>query len=77
VEVAERAVVHPQPAVMAEGMAVGALHGRSRRRPNVGEEQSGADLAGEFLQVPVVPGRFITLRWGYRAARDTSMALGV
>ena len=50
--------MHEQPAVMAERVAVGLLHGAADRRPDMREEQRRADVAGELAQVVVVPGRF-------------------
>ena len=41
-ELVDVAVVHEQPAVVAEGVAVGLLHGAADRRPDVREEQRGA-----------------------------------
>ena len=61
VEFADCAVVHPQPAIMTEWMAVGALHRRTGRRPDVGEQQRRTDLACNLPQVPVVPRRFDAL----------------
>jgi hypothetical protein len=56
-ELVDIAVVHEQPAAVAEGVAVGLLHGAADRRPDMGEEQGGADMAGELAQVLIVPGR--------------------
>ena len=64
VEFADCAVVHPQPAIMAEWVAVGALHRRTGRRPDVGEQQRRTDLACNLPQVPVVPRRFDALEQG-------------
>ena len=44
VESARCAVVHPQPAAVAERVAVRLLHRRAGRGPDVGEEQRGADV---------------------------------
>jgi hypothetical protein len=44
--------------VVAEGVAVGLLHGAADRRADVGEKQWGADVAGELAEVLVVPRRF-------------------
>jgi hypothetical protein len=57
-ELVDVPVVHEQPAVMAEGMTVGLLHGAADRRPDMREEQGGTDVAGELAEVVVVPGRF-------------------
>src|SRR5689334_12946185 len=56
-EVADEAVVHPQPSPVPERVAVGLLHGATRGGPDVREDQWGGDVAGELAQVPVVPGR--------------------
>ena len=57
VELVDQAVVHEQPATVAIGMAVGLLHGGTRGRPHVGEEQrrldvSRRDRAGWRLPMP-------------------------
>jgi hypothetical protein len=39
-------------------MAVGLLNGATDRCSDVGEEQRGADVAGQLAQILVVPGRF-------------------
>ena len=57
-ELVDVAVVHEQPVIVAEGVTVGLLHGAADRRADVGEEQRGADVAGELTQVLVVPRRF-------------------
>ena len=54
--------MHEQPAVMAEGVAVGLLHGAADRRTDMGEEQRGADVAGELAQVRVVPRRLDAMK---------------
>ena len=61
VELAERAIVHPQPIVMAERVAVAALHRRAGRRPNVGEEQRSTYLTSNLPQVDVIPRRLNAL----------------
>src|SRR3954451_18719115 len=43
---------------MTEGVTVGLLYGAADRRPDMREEQGGADVAGELAEVAVVPGRF-------------------
>ena len=48
---------------MTKWMAVGALHRRTGRRPNVGKQQRRADLARNFPQVPVVPRWFDALEY--------------
>jgi hypothetical protein len=65
-ELVDIAVVHEQPAAVAEGVAVGLLHGAADRRADVGEEQRGADVVGELAQVVVVPGRLGAVEdaWG-------------
>jgi hypothetical protein len=59
---------------MAEGMAVGLLHSAADRRPDVREEQRGADVTGELAQIAVVPRRFgaveDTRRFGGAAPAD-------
>src|SRR5206468_10882340 len=55
VEAADRAVVHEQPAPVAEGMAVGAARRCAGRGADMGEERAGADLLGDALEVLVVP----------------------
>src|SRR3954447_22494378 len=57
-ELVDVAVVHEQPAVVAEGVAAGLLHGAADRRPDMREEQRGTDVAGKLTKVAVVPGRF-------------------
>jgi lysylphosphatidylglycerol synthase-like protein len=56
-EAADEPVVHPQPAAMAERMAVRLLHRRPDRRPDVGEEQVRAHMPRQLMQVLVIPGR--------------------
>ena len=56
-EVADEPVVHPQPAAVAERMAVGLLNGRPDRRADMREEQMRTDVPGELAQVLVIPGR--------------------
>ena len=56
VVLADRPVVRPQPAVVAERVAVGLLHRRPGRRAHVGDEQAGPDVAGHLLEVRVGPG---------------------
>src|SRR5262249_44234744 len=51
------AVVHEQPAVMGEGVAIRPAGGGAGRRAHMGEEQTGADLVRQALQVGIVPGR--------------------
>ena len=57
-EFVEVAVVHEEPALVAEGVAVGLLHGAADRGAYVGEEVWRADVVGQLVQVVVVPGRF-------------------
>ena len=57
-ELVDVAVVHEQPTVVTEGVAVGLLHGAADRRADVGKEQRGADVAGKLSQIAVVPRRF-------------------
>ena len=56
VELRDRAVVHPQPAAVAERMAVRPLHRRPGRRPDVGEDEAGANVARQLAEVLFVPG---------------------
>ena len=56
-EVGDGAVVHPEPAAVAEGVTVGLLDRRAGRRPDVREDATGGGLGGELPQVAVVPGR--------------------
>ncbi len=56
VEVADEPVVHPQPASVAERVAVRLLDRRARRRANVREDEPGPYVRGELVEVPVVPG---------------------
>ena len=56
-EVLEQAVVHEQPAAVAEGMAVRLLDGASHRRANVSQEERRLDVVRELAQVGVVPSR--------------------
>ncbi len=56
VEVADHAVVHPQPAAVPERMAVRLLDRRARRGPDVGEHERGLDVSRQLTQVAVVPG---------------------
>ena len=52
----DQPVVHPQPAAVAERMAVRLLHRRSGRGADVREHEPGLEVCGEVSQVPVVPG---------------------
>src|SRR5690606_7546986 len=61
------AVVHPHPGAVAEGVAVGLLHGRAGGGADVGEEQAGADVTGDLAQVAVAPGRADLPQHGRRA----------
>ena len=56
-ELADQAVVHPQPAPVAEGVRVGLLDRRPRGGADVGEEEGRRDPGGQLAQVPVVPRR--------------------
>ena len=56
-ELVDVAVVHEQPTVVTEGVAVGLLHGAADRRADVGKEQRGADVAGKLSKIAVVPRR--------------------
>ena len=56
-EVADEAVVHPEPAAVAERMAVRLLHGRSGGRSDVREDEPRPDVRGEVSQVSIAPGR--------------------
>ncbi len=72
-ELVDVAVVHEQPAAMAEWVAVGLLHGAADRRADVGEEQRGADVAGELAQVAgrSTPVRCCGRRRGCRGRRTS------
>ena len=71
--VVDEAVVHEQPAAVAERMAVGLLDRRPGRRADVGEEQRRLDLGGELAQVAVAPrGRDAAVEARARRARRTS-----
>jgi hypothetical protein len=61
VEPRNRSVVHPQPATIAERVAVRLLYGRPRRCSDVREDESRADVPGKLAQVAVVPGRLDAL----------------
>ena len=61
VEPGDGAVVHPQPAAVAERVAVRLLHRRARRGADVGEHERDVMCAGDFPQVAVVPGRLDAL----------------
>ena len=56
-ELVDVAVVHEQPVLVAERVAVGLLHSAADRRPDMREEQRRADVTGKLAQVLVVPGR--------------------
>jgi hypothetical protein len=56
VEVGDEAVVHEQPVVAAERMAVGLLDGRADRGPHVRHEQGRLDVRGKLAEVGVAPG---------------------
>jgi hypothetical protein len=56
-ELPDEAVVHPEPAAVAEGMAVRLLDRAAGRGSDMGEDERRDDVAGQILQVPVVPGR--------------------
>src|SRR5215208_5794971 len=60
-EAADRAVVHPEPLLVTEGMAVGALHRRSRRGSDVGKQNRRANLARELAEILVIPRRLDVL----------------
>src|SRR4051794_23170883 len=55
-ELVDEAVVHEQPAPVAERVAVRLLHGSPGRGSHVREEQRRADLGRELAQVRVAPG---------------------
>ena len=57
VEPGDDAVVHEQPAAVAERMAVRLLDRRARCRAHVREEQRGLDVGGKLAQVGVTPSR--------------------
>src|SRR5262245_60905519 len=52
----DRAVVHPEPFAMPEGMAVGLLHGGSRRCPDVCKRQPRSNVPREFPEISIIPG---------------------
>ncbi len=54
---ADLAVMHEQPFAVRERMAVGARGGGPGRGAHMRQEQAGADLVRQALQVLVVPGR--------------------
>ena len=56
-ELVDEAVVHEQPAVVTERMAVRLLHRAADRSPDVGEEVTRANVVGDLLEVVVVPRR--------------------
>jgi hypothetical protein len=56
-EAVDESVVHEQPPVMAERVAVGLLDRGPDRRADVREEQVRADVTRELAQVLVIPGR--------------------
>src|SRR5215210_2939734 len=55
-EVADEAIVDPQPVAVTEGVAVGLLHRGARRGADVGQEQRRVDVASDLAEVAVVPG---------------------
>src|SRR5215212_5047481 len=61
VEAADGAVVHPKPLFVTEGMAVGALHRRSRRGSDVGKQNRRANLARKLAEILVIPRRLDVL----------------
>jgi hypothetical protein len=56
-EIVHEAVVDPEPAAVAERMAVGLLDCRPRRGADVREEEWQIDVASDLAQIAVVPGR--------------------
>ena len=59
-ELGEEAVVHEQPATVAERMTVGLLDRRPDRRTDMREEMPRGDMAGELAEILVVPRRLDT-----------------
>ena len=56
-EVVDQAVVHPQPAAVAERVAVRLLDRRPGGGADVRKHDARPDVAGELTQVAIVPGR--------------------
>src|SRR5690606_4151155 len=56
-ETVDLAVVHERPAAADEGVAVVAAGGAAGGGPDMGEEEAGANLPAQALQVAVRPGR--------------------
>ena len=71
-ELRDEAVVHEQPVLVAERMAVRLLDRRPARGAHVAEEQRALDRAGDLAQVLVVPRRLDAVERRRDAARRRS-----
>ena len=67
-EVVDQSVVHPEPAAVAEWVAVAELHRRVPSRRGRARTRAGLDMPCELTQVPVVPGRLDAAKHGRRLA---------
>ena len=68
VELADRAVVLPEPAAVPERMAVRLLDRGAGRRADVREDEAGHGVGGDLLQVALVPGGLDAVVDGGRVA---------
>jgi hypothetical protein len=64
-EIPDQPVVHPEPAAVAERVAVRLLDCGARRGADVREDDSRSDMAGELTQVALVPGGLDAVKHGW------------